>query len=100
MSNIISLIENEIEQVEEKIVYIDKTIAEMQGERAAYFHEKAVLVALKDEATPNKEKGHWVKCQVRGQETICCSKCGGDTGTIYEYNFCPNCGIEMGGDSE
>ena len=58
MSNIIRLIENELEEVEEKIAYIDKTIATMQGERAAYFHEKAILVALKDKATPDKEKGH------------------------------------------
>ena len=100
MSNIIRLIEDELEEVEEKIAYVDKMLATMQGERTAYFHEKAILVALKEEATPDKEKGHWVKHEVRGQEALCCSKCGSGTGTIYEYAFCPNCGIEMDGDRD
>lgn len=42
-----------------------------------------------------KKKAHWVMKKVRGETLPCCSACGLDTGTTYEYSFCPNCGKEM-----
>lgn len=37
----------------------------------------------------------WEKHDVRGQRVDCCSVCGLSNGTIYEYNYCPNCGAKM-----
>ena len=45
-------------------------------------------------------KGEWQTKTVRGQETLCCSNCGADSGLTYEQNFCPNCGADMRGDKE
>lgn len=44
---------------------------------------------------------HWVECTVRGSLTLCCSDCGSDSGTLYPYDTCPNCGARMkdGGDT-
>lgn len=45
--------------------------------------------------TPQQKMGHWEKRDVRGQRVDCCSVCGLSNGTIYEYNYCPNCGAKM-----
>lgn len=37
----------------------------------------------------------WLKATVRGNTTIVCSDCGCDTGTMYQYHLCPNCGAFM-----
>jgi Zn finger protein HypA/HybF involved in hydrogenase expression len=39
--------------------------------------------------------GKWIKSEVRGQMVPCCSKCGLSNGTLYEYNYCPECGAKM-----
>ncbi len=45
---------------------------------------------------PKQRVGQWIKANVRGGITMpCCSLCGNETGTIYEYNYCPNCGCRM-----
>lgn len=38
---------------------------------------------------------HWVECIVRGSRALCCSDCGSDSGTLYPYDTCPNCGARM-----
>ena len=45
--------------------------------------------------TPQPKIGQWEKRDVRGQRVDCCSVCGLSNGTIYEYNYCPNCGAKM-----
>ena len=42
--------------------------------------------------------GRWILSEVRDSKTLCCSICGLGSGTIYEYNYCPNCGARMDGD--
>lgn len=39
--------------------------------------------------------GRWVLSEVRDSKTLCCSICGLDSGTIYEYSYCPRCGAIM-----
>lgn len=39
--------------------------------------------------------GHWTTGRVRGSLTDICSVCGCDSGTIYHYDYCPNCGAKM-----
>ena len=39
--------------------------------------------------------GHWVTKTVRGDYVPCCSECGLGNGTLYEYDYCPNCGAKM-----
>ncbi|MBR1750002.1 MAG: hypothetical protein IJ740_18830 [Ruminococcus sp.] len=55
--------------------------------------------SLTIEAEPVKH-GRWILSEVRDSKTLCCSICGLDSGTIYEYNYCPNCGARMDGDKE
>lgn len=45
--------------------------------------------------TPQPKTGHWIYKTVRGEEVPCCSRCGLDNGTYYEFNFCPECGANM-----
>lgn len=47
------------------------------------------------EVEPQPKMGRWEKHDVRGQRVDCCSVCGLSNGTIYEYNYCPNCGAKM-----
>ena len=44
-----------------------------------------------------QEKGQWVKMIVRGSPALYCSCCDQDSGVLYSYNYCPNCGAEMEG---
>ena len=44
---------------------------------------------------PEQKTGHWIKKMVRGSEELYCSNCGNGIDVIYEYNYCPNCGIKM-----
>lgn len=46
------------------------------------------------------KKGHWVKTTVRGSSAFGCSVCGCESGTLYDYAFCPNCGADMRGEQE
>lgn len=57
----------------------------------------AQIKALRDLpfVTPQPKMGKWEKRDVRGQRVDCCSVCGLSNGTIYEYNYCPNCGAKM-----
>ena len=41
------------------------------------------------------KKGRWVETIVRSSTALCCSNCGQDSGSLYRYNYCPNCGAEM-----
>ena len=56
-----------------------------------------VLKLLKEQ---QPKKGHWETKIIRGDKAMCCSVCGEDSGTIYDYPFCPNCGAYMGEDGE
>lgn len=38
---------------------------------------------------------HWRYKTIRGEKVPCCSRCGLDNGTYYEFKFCPNCGARM-----
>lgn len=38
------------------------------------------------EAEPIKH-GRWILSEVRSSKTLCCSICGLDSGTLYEYNY-------------
>lgn len=42
--------------------------------------------------------GYWVTETVRGDYVPCCSECGLENGTIYEFNYCPHCGARMDGE--
>jgi hypothetical protein len=42
-----------------------------------------------------EKHGNWLKSKVRQDETLVCSVCGKDSGTIYKYDYCPNCGAAM-----
>lgn len=51
--------------------------------------------------TPKKKTGHWEYVQYDGNPNIGnlhCSECNRIAG--FEYNYCPNCGAKMGGDTE
>ena len=41
--------------------------------------------------------GFWEEGKVRGQFALICSECECDTGVIYDYDYCPNCGAKMDG---
>ena len=47
-----------------------------------------------------RPRRRWEKKVVRGEEVPCCPECGRSTGTLYEYDYCPNCGVEMEVDHE
>ena len=47
-----------------------------------------------------RPKGHWIWYEVRGQMLPYCSECGNGLDVIYEYDFCPDCGADMRGESE
>lgn len=45
---------------------------------------------------PSEEKtGRWVETTIRGSTALCCSYCGQESGVLYRYNYCPNCGAKM-----
>ena len=39
--------------------------------------------------------GKWIEEEIRGDIRTVCSNCEEETGTIYEFNYCPNCGARM-----
>lgn len=41
------------------------------------------------------KKGRWKKTEVRGNDSLICSECFADLGSIYPENYCPNCGAKM-----
>ncbi len=45
--------------------------------------------------TAQRKMGHWEEIDIKGQRVNCCSVCGLSNGTIYPYNYCPNCGAKM-----
>ena len=48
------------------------------------------------EKCPSAQKtGHWTIAKVRGNASLVCSNCKIDSGTFYEYAYCPNCGAKM-----
>ena len=55
-----------------------------------YYHQR-------DKGCPLEEVpvGKWVEKEVRGSKCLCCSNCGEESGTLYDYNFCPWCGALM-----
>lgn len=61
---------------------------------------EAIRDMPKEEVEPVRY-AHWVECTVRGSLALCCSDCGSDSGTLYQYDTCPNCGARMkkGGDA-
>lgn len=42
-----------------------------------------------------EKTAHWIYKTIRGEEVPCCSRCGLDNGTYYEFNYCPECGANM-----
>lgn len=57
----------------------------------------AVKELLKEKQPP---KGHWINTTVRGSLAHVCSVCGLESGTLYDYAFCPFCGADMRGEQE
>jgi hypothetical protein len=58
--------------------------------------ELSLIDGLKALPPVSTEKtGHWIYKTVRGEEVPCCSRCGLDNGTYYEFKFCPECGANM-----
>lgn len=51
--------------------------------------KRAALELLK------RQQGKWIECTVRGSNSLRCSVCGADSGTICETDYCPNCGARM-----
>lgn len=45
-------------------------------------------------------KGKWevMRNEYRGESTMRCSACLSDSGVLYEYQYCPNCGARMDGE--
>jgi hypothetical protein len=41
------------------------------------------------------EHGRWEDCEIRGSLAMRCSVCGNDSGVLYNYAYCPNCGARM-----
>ena len=39
--------------------------------------------------------GKWIWTHVRGSLLPCCSVCGSSHGTMYEFDYCPNCCAKM-----
>ncbi len=63
-------------------------------EQATKCNEALVLGV---DALKNRKTGRWMNNKCRdGCYLPCCSACGESSGTYYEYNYCPNCGAEMG----
>lgn len=52
---------------------------------------------LKAEDVAPVRHGKWIDMQVRHNHALICSVCLGDTGVLYEYKVCPNCGAVMDG---
>jgi hypothetical protein len=44
------------------------------------------------------EYGRWEDCEIRGSLAMRCSVCGNDSGVLYNYAYCTNCGARMDGD--
>lgn len=38
---------------------------------------------------------YWETRLVRGDQVPVCHSCGCDSGTLYEFDYCPNCGCKM-----
>ena len=80
-------------------------IAEDKCAPCTYLTEPNCITKLKRDALEllkeqQPKKGHWETKIIRGDKAMCCSVCGEDSGTIYDYPFCPNCGAYMGEDGE
>lgn len=39
--------------------------------------------------------GNWEIKTVREEPQLYCSECGDSPGILYEYKFCPHCGVKM-----
>ena len=53
---------------------------------------------LEDGLNDIRPQGEWIEQVVRGDKVPCCSNCGLGSGTLYEFDFCPNCGADMRGE--
>ena len=79
---------------------------EMNGNLEHMVRASAMVIEMIQDAPtiePQRKKGKWKQVHVNGftpggNSLSVCSECGWEFGThmIYpDYNFCPNCGVEM-----
>lgn len=47
------------------------------------------------EALKERKHGKWEVKKIRGDLRTVCSCCKNETGTLYEFDYCPNCGARM-----
>lgn len=57
------------------------------------WHRESVPTSKK----PDQKHGKWIVGKIRGDIRTVCSNCEEETGTMYEFNYCPNCGARMDG---
>jgi hypothetical protein len=65
---------------------------------AAYVHMWETInddIGIKSADVQPVEHGRWEDCEIRGSLAMRCSVCGNDSGVLYNYAYCPNCGARM-----
>ena len=71
----------------------------INGVRDEYDDTLKIICQQKTADVQPVRHGYWEECEIRGTLTQSCSVCGGDCGVLYPYNFCPNCGARMDGET-
>ncbi len=86
--------------------YIDREDLLKNLKRFAPEHLTPLIVSL-IEKQPTADvvevrHGKWIDCveKISGKIQITCSQCGRFLSVYLPYNFCPNCGARMDGDTE
>lgn len=78
---------------------IDELARAISDERCFMSRGRSIATIMQDildlPTVSTEKTGYWVYKTIRGEKVPCCSRCGLDNGTGYEFDFCPECGAKM-----
>lgn len=74
----------------ELIKRLRECTAEMNGEKTLW-HQAADAI----EELQKRKHGNWKDEKIRGDLRTVCSCCGEESGMLYKFSYCPNCGAKM-----